>query len=453
MASRSLDCTADGADDPATPDPCVSLRETLVGGDDEGDARITVLTSQASAGTSARCRPDRARCPDRVARPVTARRRHLDAPADDGYSDIIVYTVTASPGGHRVTTIGHVATITGLDNGTAYTFTVTATNAVGTGPLRRPRTPVTPDATYPAGARGASRQPDGDYAFFNGMTPTARTSTTPTTGAVRSAATSGSGRRRRARWSRPGRLRGRDRPWPAGREHRRHPRRVHDRQGPVPEDADGSWIDIYVREGTTTTLVSTGPAIRTGPASTKAPGSSPHPPTPRRSCSRPLAVRPRGHRRPDRPLPDRGRHDHRPVAGDDRRQRRPATHERRSARRQRLRSGLRLPAGLLRDPGGAGPRGHRRPTATSYESADGALRLGHARHHGRGRRPLGPVRWRLAGRIRVFFTTNGPPVDGRSQRAPTSTTRGPVPDRSAGGTRRRMSRRRSTRRHASRAAA
>ena len=32
----------------------------------------------------------------------------------------------------------------------------------------------------------------------------------------------------------------------------------------VPEDADGSWIDIYVREGTTTTLVSTGPTDPNG---------------------------------------------------------------------------------------------------------------------------------------------------------------------------------------------
>ena len=34
-----LDCTADPDDDPATPDPCVSARATLTGGDDEGDAR------------------------------------------------------------------------------------------------------------------------------------------------------------------------------------------------------------------------------------------------------------------------------------------------------------------------------------------------------------------------------------------------------------------------------
>lgn len=41
-------CTAITTDAPATPDPCVSARETLVGGADAGDVRITVLSSAAS---------------------------------------------------------------------------------------------------------------------------------------------------------------------------------------------------------------------------------------------------------------------------------------------------------------------------------------------------------------------------------------------------------------------
>lgn len=58
------------------------------------------------------------------------------APADDGGSAITSYTVTSSPGGKTVTVGGakRTATVTGLTNGTTYTFTVTATNSVGTGP-------------------------------------------------------------------------------------------------------------------------------------------------------------------------------------------------------------------------------------------------------------------------------------------------------------------------------
>ena len=58
-----------------------------------------------------------------------------DAPASNGGSAITGYTVTASPGGATCTTTGaYSCTISGLSNGTAYTFSFTATNGVGTGP-------------------------------------------------------------------------------------------------------------------------------------------------------------------------------------------------------------------------------------------------------------------------------------------------------------------------------
>jgi N-acetylmuramoyl-L-alanine amidase/Fibronectin type III domain/FG-GAP-like repeat len=70
------------------------------------------------------------------------------APSTDGGSVINGYTVTANPGGATATTIlATVATVTGLTNGTAYTFTVTATNGAGTSAASAPSTSVTPRTT------------------------------------------------------------------------------------------------------------------------------------------------------------------------------------------------------------------------------------------------------------------------------------------------------------------
>jgi titin len=65
-------------------------------------------------------------------------------PPADGGSAISSYTVTASPGGATAsTTTATQAVISGLSNGQTYTFTVTATNAVGTGPASTPTSPIT----------------------------------------------------------------------------------------------------------------------------------------------------------------------------------------------------------------------------------------------------------------------------------------------------------------------
>lgn len=68
----------------------------------------------------------------------------FDAPTDNGGSAVTSYTVIASPGGHTVTGLGSPITVTGLQNGTAYTFTVTATNAAGTSDASEPSVRVTP---------------------------------------------------------------------------------------------------------------------------------------------------------------------------------------------------------------------------------------------------------------------------------------------------------------------
>jgi hypothetical protein len=67
-------------------------------------------------------------------------------------SPVTNYRVTAAPGGATVTVSGTTlnTTVSGLTNGTTYTFTVTATNVNGTGPASSPSNPVTPTAASSA---------------------------------------------------------------------------------------------------------------------------------------------------------------------------------------------------------------------------------------------------------------------------------------------------------------
>lgn len=60
-------------------------------------------------------------------------------PADTGTFPIIGYVVRAQPGPQTCSTATTTCTVTGLTNGTSYTFTVTASSAAGSGPVT-PRT-------------------------------------------------------------------------------------------------------------------------------------------------------------------------------------------------------------------------------------------------------------------------------------------------------------------------
>ena len=84
-------------------------------------------------------------------------------PAFTGGASIAQYTATSSPGGLTGTCASSPCVVAGLTNGTAYTFTVTATNAAGTGAPSAASNAVAPvgaptigTASLPAGVDGVA---------------------------------------------------------------------------------------------------------------------------------------------------------------------------------------------------------------------------------------------------------------------------------------------------------
>ena len=84
------------------------------------------------------------------------------APASSGGASITSYTVTSSPGAVTGSGSSSPIVVTGLTNGTAYTFTVAAINTAGTGPYSSASSAVTPDVTYALGDIG----PGGGKVFY-----------------------------------------------------------------------------------------------------------------------------------------------------------------------------------------------------------------------------------------------------------------------------------------------
>ena len=84
---------------------------------------------------------------------------------------ITSYSVVASPGGHTCTTAGTLTcTVSGLINGSTYTFRVTAANSIGSGPASAPSPGVIP-ATVPGAPSGAAATPADSSAVVSWSAP------------------------------------------------------------------------------------------------------------------------------------------------------------------------------------------------------------------------------------------------------------------------------------------
>lgn len=122
-----------------------------------GTEMITLTTAQMPAHTHAAPAPT---APTNVVATAGNGQASLTftTPSDNGGSAITSYTATSNPGGITGTSVGAATaiTVTGLANGTAYTFTVAASNATGTslttGTSNSVSIPYT--LTYTAGPNG-----------------------------------------------------------------------------------------------------------------------------------------------------------------------------------------------------------------------------------------------------------------------------------------------------------
>jgi len=122
---------------------------------------------------------------------------HFSPPTDDSGSPITGYTVTATPAGGTDLYAGSTASysgvddlshlITGLVNGTSYRFSVTATNALGTGLPSAQSNPV-----IPTGPATSSASTSSLASSSSGFTSSATSSITSTSSARSSASSSSS---------------------------------------------------------------------------------------------------------------------------------------------------------------------------------------------------------------------------------------------------------------------
>jgi hypothetical protein len=103
------------------------------------------------------------------------------APVSSGLDPITGYTVSSIPGGFVCTTTGAKdCTVTGLVNGTPFSFTVAAITATGQGAPSIPSNTVTPTAPVPGAPQGVSAQSGNGQVKVSWSAPTMSSGTTIT---------------------------------------------------------------------------------------------------------------------------------------------------------------------------------------------------------------------------------------------------------------------------------
>ncbi len=99
---------------------------------------------------------------------------NFTAPVSNGGSAITSYTATSSPGNFTTTGSASPLIVLGLTNGTAYTFTVKATNAIGTGVASANSNsiiPIDPNVPQTAAPMPPNRLPSDVISIFGGTAP------------------------------------------------------------------------------------------------------------------------------------------------------------------------------------------------------------------------------------------------------------------------------------------
>ncbi|GAA3413312.1 fibronectin type III domain-containing protein [Paenibacillus hodogayensis] len=106
----------------------------------------------------------------------------FNPPVNNGGSALTRFVVTSAPGGITASGVETSILVTGLSNGTAYTFTVRAENEFGIGPASQASAPVTPKAPEESGGPGPVDTGSGDPSPSSPSSPGGAPAPTPASG-------------------------------------------------------------------------------------------------------------------------------------------------------------------------------------------------------------------------------------------------------------------------------